>query len=68
MEHELHQELYQSLNTLSDDERDTLVLRYGLYDGKQHTLKEIAALSNVSIEAIRQREQSAIRKLRKELD
>ncbi|MCR5009256.1 MAG: sigma-70 family RNA polymerase sigma factor [Oribacterium sp.] len=68
MEHELHQELYQSLNTLSDDERDTLVLRYGLYDGKQHTLKEIAALSNVSIEAIRQREQRAIRKLRKELD
>ncbi len=68
IEQELHQELYRSLNTLSDDERDTLVLRYGLYDGKQHTLKEIAGLYSVSIEAIRQREQRAIRKLRKELD
>lgn len=68
IEQELHLELYRSLNTLSDDERDTLVLRYGLYDGKQHTLKEIARLSNLSIEAIRQREQRAIRKLRQQLD
>ncbi len=68
MEQQLHQELYQSLNALSDDERDTLVLRYGLYDGKQHTLKEIAGFYNLSIEAIRQREQRALRKLRKQLD
>ncbi|OON85802.1 hypothetical protein BXO88_10180 [Oribacterium sp. C9] len=68
IEQELHQELYRSLNTLSDDERDTLVLRYGLYDGKQHTLKEIAGLYSVSIEAIRQREQRALKKLRQELN
>lgn len=68
IEQELHLELYRSLNTLSDDERDTLVLRYGLHDGKQHTLKEIAGLYNLSIEAIRQREQKALRKLRQQLD
>ena len=68
IEQELHQELYRSLSTLSDDERDTLVLRYGLYDGKQHTLKEIAGLYGVSIEAIRQREQRALKKLRQELN
>ena len=68
IEQELHQELYRSLSILSDDERDTLVLRYGLYDGKQHTLKEIAGLYAVSIEAIRQREQRALKKLRQELN
>ncbi|SFG49237.1 sigma-70 family RNA polymerase sigma factor [Oribacterium sp. WCC10] len=68
LEQELHQELYRSLSVLSDDERDTLVLRYGLYDGQQHTLKEIATLNEVSIEAIRQREIRALKKLRRELD
>lgn len=58
------QELYDSLDQLSEDERNTLVLRYGLFNGKRHTLREIAELYHVSPEAIRQREQHAIKAIR----
>ena len=58
------QELYDSLDQLSEDERSTLVLRYGLFNGKRHTLREIAELYHVSPEAIRQREQHAIKTIR----
>ena len=58
------QELYDSLDQLSEDERNTLVLRYGLFNGKRHTLREIAELYHVSPEAIRQREQHAIKTIR----
>lgn len=58
------QELYDSLDQLSEDERNTLVLRYGLFNGKRHTLREIAERYHVSPEAIRQREQHAIKTIR----
>lgn len=58
------QELYDSLDQLSEEERNTLVLRYGLFNGKRHTLREIAELYHVSPEAIRQREQHAIKTIR----
>lgn len=62
------QELYDSLDQLSEDERNTLVLRYGLFNGKRHTLREIAELYHVSPEAIRQREQHAIKAIRKTMN
>ena len=58
------QELYDSLDQLSEEDRNTLVLRYGLFNGKRHTLREIAELYHVSPEAIRQREQHAIKTIR----
>lgn len=58
------QELYDSLDQLSVEDRNTLVLRYGLFNGKRHTLREIAELYHVSPEAIRQREQHAIKTIR----
>ncbi len=60
-------ELYASLGKLREEERSTLILRYGLFDGRRHTLKEIAERSHVSPEAVRQREQRAIQAIRNEL-
>ena len=60
-------ELYASLDKLNENERSTLILRYGLFDGRRHTLKEIAERCHVSPEAIRQREQHAIQTIRNEL-
>jgi len=41
-----------------------LELRYGLIDGKDHTLEEVGQYFNVTRERIRQIESKAIRKLR----
>lgn len=58
------QELYDSLDQLSEEERNILILRYGLFHQKRHTLREIAEQYQVSPEAIRQREQHAIKTIR----
>ena len=55
------QELLESLN---DRERQVIRLRFGLEDGKTHTLEEIGDELNVTRERVRQIEARAMEKLR----
>ncbi|HOF43572.1 MAG TPA: sigma-70 family RNA polymerase sigma factor, partial [Bacilli bacterium] len=50
--------------TLNVREEEVIRLRYGLVDGKQHTLEEVGKVFNVTRERIRQIESKALRKLR----
>ena len=49
---------------LTDREREVLELRFGLKDGKDHTLEEVSRYFDVTRERIRQIEAKALRKLR----
>ena len=60
----LAEALTEILNTLTDREADVLRLRFGMYDGKTHTLEEVGQIFGVTRERIRQIENKAIRKLR----
>ncbi|WP_349401805.1 RNA polymerase sigma factor RpoD [Candidatus Phytoplasma solani] len=51
-------------NTLTDREEKVLKMRYGLINGKTHTLEEIGQLFGVTRERIRQIESKALRRLR----
>lgn len=53
-----------SLNVLKERERQVLELRFGLLDGKDHTLEEVSQYFDVTRERIRQIEAKALRKLR----
>ncbi len=52
------------LGKMSDREKHVLDMRFGLDDGKTHTLAEVAIKLGVSRERIRQIEEEAIKKLR----
>ena len=52
------------LKTLTPREERVLRLRYGLTDGRMHTLEEVGEEFNVTRERIRQIEAKALRKLR----
>ena len=60
----LREQVQHALETLSERERDVLELRFGLRDGKEHTLEEVSRYFNVTRERIRQIEAKALRKLR----
>ena len=60
----LAEALSDILNTLTEREADVLRLRFGMYDGKTHTLEEVGQIFGVTRERIRQIENKAIRKLR----
>ncbi len=60
----LRESVKNALAVLSDRERQVLELRYGLVDGKDHTLEEVGQFFNVTRERIRQIESKALRKLR----
>ena len=53
-----------SLDTLTEREADVLKMRFGMYDGRTHTLEEVGQIFGVTRERIRQIENKAIRKLR----
>jgi len=53
-----------SMETLTEREKQVLILRYGLYDGQERTLEELGAIFNVTRERVRQIEAKVFRKLR----
>jgi RNA polymerase primary sigma factor len=60
----LREQVKSSLAALSERERQVLELRFGLVDGKDHTLEEVSQYFDVTRERIRQIEAKALRKLR----
>ena len=60
----LAEALKEILDTLTEREADVLRMRFGMYDGRNHTLEEVGRIFNVTRERIRQIENKAIRKLR----
>ena len=60
----LSKALTEILGTLTEREADVLRMRFGMYDGRTHTLEEVGQIFGVTRERIRQIENKAIRKLR----
>ena len=60
----LAEALKEILDTLTDREADVLRMRFGMADGRTHTLEEVGQIFGVTRERIRQIENKAIRKLR----
>ena len=64
----LKEQVKQILGTLTEREQKILRLRFGLEDGKSHTLEEVGQEFSVTRERIRQIEAKALAKLRKHKD
>jgi RNA polymerase primary sigma factor len=64
----LKEHVNDMLDVLTDRERKILRLRFGLEDGKSHTLEEVGQEFSVTRERIRQIEAKALAKLRKHKD
>lgn len=64
----LKEQVKNMLSALTDREQKILKLRFGLEDGKQHTLEEVGQEFAVTRERIRQIEAKALAKLRKHKD
>ncbi len=60
----LREQVQNALGALTERERQILELRFGMLDGKDHTLEEVSNYFNVTRERIRQIEAKALRKLR----
>ncbi len=60
----LSEALHEILDTLTEREADVLRMRFGMVDGRTHTLEEVGQIFGVTRERIRQIENKAIRKLR----
>ncbi len=52
------------LDTLTDNEKGVMLLRYGLADGQAYTLGEVANAFQITRERVRQIEQTGLRKLK----
>ena len=61
----LREQLDRVMNSLTPRERMVLRLRFGLEDGRNHTLEEVGSAFDVTRERIRQIEAKALRKLRR---
>ncbi len=64
----LKEQVKDMLGALTDREQKIIRLRFGLEDGKQHTLEEVGQEFSVTRERIRQIEAKALAKLRKHKD
>ena len=60
----MHEQLCAVLHTLTPREEQVLKLRFGLEDGRPHTLEEVGKEFDITRERIRQIEAKALRKLR----
>lgn len=66
IEHMLNKErMVNLLDRMNSREREILDMRFGLANGKSHTLAEVAHKLGVSRERVRQIEEEALKKLRK---
>ena len=64
MRESLHQDLQRLLADLTSRERDVIQMRFGLVDGKPHSLADIGRALDLSRERVRQIEAKALQKLR----
>ena len=64
----LKEQVQDVLSTLSDREQKIVKMRFGLENGKSHTLEEVGQEFAVTLERIRQIEAKALAKLRKHKD
>jgi RNA polymerase primary sigma factor len=64
----LKEQVKNMLSALTEREQKIIKLRFGLEDGKQHTLEEVGQEFSVTRERIRQIEAKALAKLRKHRD
>lgn len=64
LRHLLREELESAIGQLNDREREILILRYGLHDDHQRTLKDVAREFNITRERVRQIEIKALEKLK----
>ena len=60
----LREKVNAVLDTLTEREREILVQRFGLHDGRERTLEEIGRQMKVTRERVRQIEAKALRKMR----
>jgi RNA polymerase primary sigma factor len=60
----LREQIQSALTALSDREREVLELRFGLVDGRDHTLEEVSRFFDITRDRVRQIEAKALRKLR----
>lgn len=60
----LKEEIEKVLNELTERERTVLGMRFGLLDGRVHTLEEVGEHFNITRERVRQIEVKALRRLR----
>ncbi len=60
----ISERLNKALDTLTDREKDVILMRFGFKDGHQYFLEEVGRKYNLTAERIRQIEMKAIRKLR----
>ena len=60
----LREQLYELMDCLKDREREVLILRFGLEDGRPRTLEEVGQQFNVTRERIRQIEAKALKRLK----
>ena len=56
--------LLQGLESITPREKKVLLLRFGLNQGREHTLEEAAQVMNITRERVRQIEAKALRKMR----
>lgn len=61
---QVRSQIAKALSTLIEKERDVIVLRYGLEDGRPQTLEAVARVLGITRERVRQIEQCAMRKLK----
>jgi len=60
----VHEDIREALATLTPREAKIIHMRYGLRDGREHTLEEVGKKYGLTRERIRQIEKDALRKLR----
>jgi RNA polymerase primary sigma factor len=60
----LRDQIHDVLDSLADKEKEIVIMRFGLDDGRIKTLKEIGEIFNISRERVRQIETKALSKLK----